>query len=392
MIYQRIRRLQKDMVLKMREELRKLFRGRLTCGLILLSVIINTYLLFMQKDKTETLRLIDDFCIEHGSSVSDEKMEVLAELWNKTDTNDITWEEFQNNVESVAGYFQFVQSGDMAGAYCTSRHLSGKAAEYVRAQFHRLDGAIREAAGQELAFFPPYRMHIFDFISTYLLYAVNWEGIVIAVIVTLYCVDFERSSHTISTVYSTRKGKKVIRDKLFASVVGSMICFLIISAITFLLAGCVFPMKTIVNTEVSNPLVNLKGAPCVAMEPMTIGKYILLSLGISCRLAVIYSLGSFCLGLRAGNGYYAFGIFVMLLGGMKVISAAAPTSACIFFWTQYNPLDMALKAGTWLLYGAGNFSPPGYEGATAALWLIACAAGCIFGLRSVERGLYRKCK
>lgn len=369
----------------MREELRKLFRGRLLFSLILLSVIVNAYLLLMQKDKTEVLRLIDDFCAEHGNAVSDANMAALEERWREADTNELTWEEFENNFERAADYYTFVHSGDLAEAYCSSNLLRDKAAEYVQAEFRKLDGAIREAAEQELTFFPPARMRVFDFISAYLLYALNLEGIVIAVIVTLYCVDLERCSHTVSTVYSTRKGKKLIRDKLFASVAGSVICFLVIVALTVLLAGCIFPVKTIVNTMMSNPLVNLKGAPVITREAMTVGRYLFLDLGMSCILTVIYSLGSFCLGIRAQNGYYAFGILMVLLGIMRVGSTAAPTWSRMFFWMQYNPLDMALKAGAWFLYGADHFSPPGYEICTAILWTILCAAGCICGLRRMEK-------
>lgn len=369
----------------MREELKKLFRCRLIGGLILLAVIINAYLLFLQRDKIDSLRLIDDFCAENGNVVTEEKMSLLAQLWDRTNTNDITWKEFESNIKAAAGYYESVQSSDLAYSYCGSIQLSGSAAEYVRTQFGRLDDAMREAAGQELTFFPAYRMRIFQFITTYLLYAVNLEGIVIAIIVTLYCVDFERSSRTLSTVYSTRKGKRIIKDKLLAAVAGSLICLMVIAGITFLMAGSLFPVKTIVNTKLSNPLVNLQGAPCITRVPMTIGTYLCLSLGISCILAVIYSLGSFFLGLKAKNGYYAFSILVILLGIMRIISSAAPRFTCMFFWTQYNPLDMALKAGTWLLYGTNSFSPPGYEGCTAALWLTVCVVGCIFGIRSLEK-------
>ena len=369
----------------MKEELAKLFHGKLIFSLVLLSVIVNAYLLFMQRDTIENLRLIDDFCKENGCVVSDERMIILAVLWNEKNTTDISWEEFKNNIEGAAGYYEYIQSSDMAEAYNSLMHLEGKAAEYVQTEFRKLDSAINEAAQQELTFFPPYRMHTFDFISTYLLYALNLQGVVTAVIVTLYCVDMERSNHTISTVYSTRKGKKIIKNKLFASVAGSVICFLVMAAVSLMMAGCFFPVKTIMNTYVSNPMVNLKGAPCMTKEIITIGKFILINLCISCFLTVIYSLGSFCLSLRAKNGYYAFGILIVLLGIMKVISTAAPTSTCMFFWTQYNPLDMALKAGTWFLYGANNFSPSGYEGCTVVLWIVICAAGCIDGLRSMER-------
>ena len=369
----------------MKEELKKMFRGKLILGLILLSVMINTYLLLMYKDKTDMLGMLDQFCMENGSVVSDESMEIFAEIWDEKKAADITWEEFENNIKIAAGYYNSIKSRDMADIYCGLKRLSGEAAEYVRSEFQKLDEAISKASEQELTFFLPFRMYAFDFISAYFLFTMNLEGIVVAVIVTLYCVDMERSNHTVSTVYSTRKGKKIIKDKLFASVISSLACFCIIAGATLLLAGCIFPLKTILNTYVSNPFVNLRGVPCMTKETMTLGNYIFLSLGISCILTIIYSMGSFCLGLRAKNGYYAFGFLVVLLGIMKVISTAAPTFTCMYFWTRYNPLDLALKAGTWFLYGANQFSPSGYEGATAVLWLAVCAVGCICGLRSMER-------
>lgn len=374
---------------KMKEELRKLFCGKLIFSLVLLSVAVNAYLLFMQKDKIEGLRVIDDFCMENGSGVSDENTETLEKFWNEGHTNDISWEEYENNIEMGKKYYASAQSSGMADTYCSLMHLEGKAAEYVQTEFHKLDGLIKAASEQGLTYFPPYRMHVFDFITTYLLFSLNLEGIVVAIITTLYCVDMERSSRTISIVYSTQKGKKIIKDKLFASIVCSVVSFVMIAAITCFVAGLVYPLKTVMSTFVSNPLVSLKGAPCITNETMTIGKYIIISLGMSCILVAIYSLGSFCLGLKAKNSYYAFGILMILLGVMKAVSTAAPTSTGMFFWTQYNPLDMALKSGTWFLYNANNFSPQGYEVSTAVLWIVVCAIGCILGLRRMEKGRER---
>ena len=206
---------------------------------------------------------------------------------------------------------------------------------------------------------------------------------------TLYSIDLERSSNTALIVYSTRKGKKLLKDKLIAAVAGSLICFFAILTVTFSLAGCFFPVSTVMSTLISNPMVNLKGVPCIAKGTLTVGMYMFISLVMSSILVIIYSLGSFAIGLKAKNGYYAFGILIVLLGIMKVFSAAAPTSTCTFFWAQYNPLDLALKAGTWFLYNANNFSPLGYEGYTAALWLGVCGAGCICGFHSLRKGVKR---
>lgn len=369
------------------EELKKLFCGKLIASLILLSVMVNAGLLLMQKGKIEGLRIIDDFCRENGSVVSKEKVEQLSKIWDEKTLLDISGEELERNIKSAKKYYESTQSSDMAMAYCNQMRLEGKAAEYVQMEFGKLDSQIKEAAAQEITFFPPYRMYTFDFISSYLLFAMNLEGIVAAVIVTLYSLDLERSSRTTSTVYSTRKGSKILKDKLIASMAGSLVCFLAITETTFLLAGCIFPIKTIMNTLVSNPMVSLKGIPCIAKEAMTVGTYMFVSLGMSGVLVVIYSLGSFAIGLKAKNGYYAFGILIVLLGIMKVFSAAVPTSTCMFFWAQYNPLDLALKAGTWFLYNANNFSPPGYERGTIAIWISVCAVGCICGFHNLRKGV-----
>lgn len=374
----------------MKEELKKLYRGRLVWSLMLLSVIANAYLLFLQRDKIPALVRIDDFCREYGGGIEEEKTAVLGRLWSRGDHGGIAWEEFEKDIERAAEYRKSVQGSHMAEAYCVSQNLSGRAAEYVREVFGRLEGAIREGAQRELTYFAPSRMRVFDTFATYLLFAVNLEGIVVAVIVSLYCADLERSSRTVSTVYSTKRGRRILKDKLLASVAASAACLLTIAVITAFLGVCFFPVKTILNTEMSNPLVHLKGAPCFTRESMTIGTYMIVSICISCVLAVVYSLGSFWLGLKAKNAYYAVGVLVVLLGIMEVASTAAPRSELVFFWAQYNPLDMARRAGTWLLYGANSFSPPGYEAVTAALWGTVCAAGCISALGSMGGGLDRR--
>jgi len=353
-----------------------------------LAVAVNCGLLFMQKDKIRVLQVVDAFCLQHGGIVSEESMASLEKLWKDKAGHAVSWEEYRDNLESAAHYYDTAQICEMAESYCNLMHLEGEAAEYVQTEFRKLEGAFQNAAKQDLAFFAPYRMYVFEFITTYLLFVLNLEGVFLAVILTLSCIDMERSSRTMATVYSTRKGKKILYDKLFASVLASLFCFVFLAAATFLLAGCVFPVDSILDTFVSNPMVTLKGAPCITEEAMTIGEYILKSFGMSCILAVIYSLGSFSIGVRVKNGYYAFGMILIVLSIMKVFSSVAPTSTNIFFWTQKNPLDLALKAGTWFLYNANNFSSFGYERGTAALWLLICSGGCAWGLIHLTKKKY----
>lgn len=369
----------------MKAELGKLFRGKLMFSLIVLSVVLNAALLFMQRDKIHALQGIDKFGAEYGSTVSDETLKILEQIWNEEPENDISWAEFQNNLERSKVYYQLLQTSDMANAYCNLMRLEGKAAEYVQDEFAKLDSRLQEAAGQEVTVFPPYRMRIFDIITSHLLFAVNLEGVIAAVILTLYVIDMERSSGTASTVYSTKKGKRILRDKLLAAFTGSLLSFLLIAVFTFLPAAFLFPTETILNTLVSNPMVNLKGVPCIAKAAITIGEYILSSLFMSSILVGIYSIGSFAVGIRAKNGYFAAGILMNLLGIMRVFSSIAPTSTYLFFWSQYNPLDIALKAGTWFLYNANNFSPSGYEVYTVLLWGGVSVTGCMSGLRRFEK-------
>lgn len=369
----------------MREEQNKLFRGKLVLCLILLSVAGNLFLLLNQREKASVLRMLDDFCAENGSVITDEKMVALSGLWKDGNTNDISWEEYEDNIERAAKYNSAVTASDMASAYCSQMRLEGKAAAFVHEEFQKLDGQVAEAASRELTFFPPVRMELFHSISTNLLFALNLEGIMAAIILTLYSLDFEKSSHTQSTVDSTRKGRTILKDKLFASAAASLICFSIIAATTLLAAACLFPFQTVAGTLISNPMVSLRGVPCMAATSMTVGRYIFLSLGMSSILVVIYGLGSFAVGLRTKNGYFAFGVLTAILGILKVFSMAAPTSTRMFFWSQYNPLDLALKAGTWFLYSANNFSPFGYETGTLLLWFAICAVGCACGLLISKR-------
>ena len=339
----------------------------------------------MERGNMKALQVIDDFNLKNGSVVSEEKMTILAGIWSKESANNISWEEFENNIEISSMYYKSIKSADMAGGYCSLMHLQGSAAEYVHKEFRKLDSRLIEAGNQELTLFPPYRMQIFNFISNYLLFAINIEGILVAVIVTLYSTNFEKSNHTSSTVYGTRRGNRILKDKLLASVTGSLFCFVSIIVTTFLAAICIFPVDTIMDTLLSNPLVNLNGLPCITNSEMVLSEYIFISLGMSSLLAIIFSLGSFAVGIRVKNSYYAFGIISILLGILRVFSTMAPRFNYLFFWTQYNPIDLILKAGRWFLYNSTNFSPPGYEGYTTVIWFAICLVGCILGLQSLDK-------
>ncbi len=69
---------------------------------------------------------------------------------------DISGEEFAHNIESAEKYYESIGSGDMAMAYYNQMRLEGKAAEYVRTEFGKLDRQIKEASEQETTYFPPW--------------------------------------------------------------------------------------------------------------------------------------------------------------------------------------------------------------------------------------------
>ena len=53
-----------------------------------------------------------------------------------------------------------------------------------------------------------------------------------------------------------------------------------------------------------------------------------------------------------------------------------PKWSVVYFILQYNPVDLARKAGHWMVNGASFLSPRYYEITVIILWgiLIACAA------------------
>lgn len=370
---------------EVRQELWKLFRSKMIFCLILISIIVNAYLFYMQKDKIETLYLIENFTRQNGTIVSKENMELLKEYWSTKNTSNISWEEFESNLCSAEDFYNTVQSGDMANAYCGSKQLQGEAAEYVRQEFQKFDERLDEATKQEITIFPPYRTYIFNFLAIYLLFAISMEGVFSAIILTLYLANFEKSNRTISTVYGTRRGKKVINDKLLASIAGTLVCFISIAIITVILLVLIFPTGTISGTLLSNPLVNLKGSPIITRASISIGMYVIASLGMSLALIVIYCLGSFAVAIKTKNSYYAFCIILMLSAVMKICSTMAPASTLAYFAAQYNPTDMLLKSGTWFISNSIVFSPPGYELCTAVLWFVICLSGCICGMYGIKK-------
>lgn len=369
----------------MGQELKKVFRGRLIFCLILVSVAVNAYLLYMQRDKIKVLRVIDDFTTENGALVTPQSMAELKECWEGAGIEDVSWEEMEAGIDSAGVYNSSITGRKMADGYCSQMYLQGKASEYVHSEFNRLESRIREAAKQDLTFFAPYKMHIFDFLSMYLLFAVNLEGIISSIILTLYLANFEKSNHTVSIVYGTRKGKRVVKDKLLASVAASVICVCSIMGLTGIMAVCWLPVNTIGTASISNPLVNFLGMPLVTRESMNISTYVLITLGVCAALTVIYSLLSFAISFRTKNSYAAFCVLLILTGIMKLGFVMAPTSTFLYFLLQYNPLELSMKAGRWFLYNSNNFSPQGYVWQTLILWFGISLGGCLLGLHHIKK-------
>ena len=395
------------------QEFKKLICSPVIIGLTVVFILFNIFSMSATSYLKEDLKIINNIISEFGYEINDEiisKMnnkyknslrelnKITKEKINKTyssieefaESNEyqsnnyeggvFTKEElkFFNEVNLLYAYsnlsvdlikaYEDIDINEVAKNTISSHDLSGQAAEISSKNYDKLAERFEEikenGEHKNLFFFGiNYRMHSLLFKET--LMKCIFEIIILVVLMTAYLINFEFDNKTNLLVYSTKRGRKNIKDKFVICVVSSIGVSVIILGVTLLTYFINFDYSEVLNVPITSAFNWEYKLPYISLFDYTVLERLQLSILIVIICAVIFTTITFIICALIKNSYLVIFIFFILFGISLLIPQAISNSSALLIYSQYNVFQLIINSHMWFM-DMGPFMLRNYEVITIA--------------------------
>ena len=291
-------------------------------------------------------------------------------------------------LEGAGTMADVIGPSDLADVYISGMDLKGSAADGARDVFKQV-GPIMEQNrenGVSRAFFVPCNENFFELFSGSLLPFMIIESIVCAVLLMINTANDPFSAKLTGLIYTCKRGRKIQTGKCMVGLLAGLIFTVALWTLTIGLAALVFPLGSLWHTPLGSMMVLDKFYPVIPWFSMSVITYIGVQLLIALGCVCLFSLAAYGLVIRLHQSFSSFMILGFVSALVYTITWCFPKTNSVYLALQYNPVDLARKAGHWLVNGASFMSPRFYEIGTFGLWAAVLTAAIIF----VTRRFYRE--
>lgn len=359
-----------NMEVKMREELRRQMCSPIFWGLLAGAMLMNLWILVNFSSQRKMVQRSRGAWEKLQLPVSEESAgRYLGEL-ESVEAKVKGVPTFEQMMTGTLYMMQKLDGDTLGAAFVSSMMLKEGAQEYVEGEYDKLEKVLEKNRrdGTAAAFFVPGNQGFFELFSRWIPLFCTLESILAGVMFMMRSVSEPFSSGTAIVVYATKTGRKSQDKRRRAAALSGVLFTVSTWGITCLAACAVFPLGSLWKTRIGSMMLLDSLFPMVSRFPMTAAGYVVLESAVSIFTAVLFSYISFAFVTRNKNSFVSFVQLGFACACIFTMTSLFPKNSRIFFAMQYNPVDLAQKAGHWLVSGGTFFSPQYYELFVLLLW------------------------
>ncbi|NLY45066.1 MAG: hypothetical protein GX053_03630 [Tissierella sp.] len=382
-------------------EFKKVVTSTVIIGMILLFIAFNLFLVFDHHYIRNELTVLNKMVDELGYEINDEMLENFQDLYRdelkkmNEITNDKTsktygdvgtfFEEVRNDYDLynvythkeldhmnqimiMEIYLDFIKDMDheyasfdlleFAETEISLYGLQGSAAETARSNYEKLGDRLNQLLdnGEHKNMFfigQIYGMHSLLFKDIFRV--VSFEIMILVVLITAYIMNYEFENKTPLMVYSTRRGRNIIWDKLLVAMGSGVIATTLILGITLIAYFCLFSYKGLWTVPISNYFNWEDVFPLISWWDMSFIQYLICSIVLTYICGILFTMITFILSIFTKNSYISFFAFGILFGLILLIPDIMPRSNNLIFLSGFTPFHLVLNPQIWFT-GRGIFT------------------------------------
>lgn len=259
---------------------------------------------------------------------------------------------FVEETKGAEDIFETYDPKETAQMYIDKFRITGWAADALEWKYQKQERRVTELAVQDASMdagAAGMTKQLLDVLFWKLCRAVVTEGLLFAVFTALYVCGNEWIYRTQQTVYASRRGRLVQKEKLAAGALFAAAGYLAAAVISCAVFAAVWQLGDIWKTNMSTQFYYVSSMglelPFVSWVPFTVRGYLAAVLAMGAiAVLVFYGMGYFC-GLVMKNSYAGFLVL------------------CAFLALDFELILLAGDHAQWEVYEAALWSP-------AAFWLL----------------------
>ncbi|MEK4700182.1 hypothetical protein MKX47_11340 [Solibacillus sp. FSL R7-0668] len=349
-------------------EMKKALLSPVMMILLLLMLGFNLFSIMSNAQHKEELKIVTDIIAAYGPTFDDEVLATMegdiqkqVQQLGATDTvsflDNMTYEQYeqadaseQKQIDEISLKFTYLQvAKGLEGRYETI-DLSGEIdallkrysmpswlEEKMVAQFNqwesRFDEIVATNEYKQWFFLSDYRMHSELFRSHMKTLAI--EGVLLVVLLTAFITNYEFEQRTQLVIYPTKKGRKLLLNKGFASLLGSLLVIAVLFGVTLATYFTVYDYSAVWQASISSGFNWEYKLPYIPWWDVSVGQYFMLALAVLLAILLIVGMLTFTIAVFVKNSYYTWIIVVLML--MVIFIVPAYFSNAVILWlTTFN--------------------------------------------------------
>ncbi len=297
-------------------------------------------------------------------------------------------ENYYNIAKNIDESYKAINITDMGKDGVTTYRLSGQAAETVRKQYNKLAvrfEQLKDNGEHKNLFFigKAYRMHKFLF-GTLFRNSIIEIGILV-VLITGYLLSYEFENRTQLMAYSTKRGRKLDRDKLFTAIFLSIAITTIILGVSLVVYFAVFDYSGLWKVPISSGFNWEYGLPYISWWKMSLVQYMICCIVLVYLCEIIFTFIAYSISCFIRNSYMVCFIFAVLGGFAFVIPSLMPSYSNAIFAAQFTPFVLCGYCMEWFMEKGAMAPFKYYELITVMVWSVI-----VIILYSICNGRFKK--
>ncbi|WP_058306324.1 hypothetical protein [Gracilibacillus massiliensis] len=377
-----------------KEDLREVNRMAESYGTVIndemVSLMENDYKFQMEKVNgitskvlSKTYQDMNEFYLDNSFYTEDAFTEKELELFSNT----VLLEMYYFTSFHVDESFYEIDPVKIAEAEIKKYGIRGSAAELIRSQYdkfnERYSDVLKNKEYKHL--FPAqslFATHLLLFKTMFKSFL--FESLILTVLVTAYVMNFEFDRRTHLLTYSSRRGRKLWVDKLWASLITNVGMLTLLLGIGLSAYFSVFSYQSFWNVPISSYF-NAGNWWFMSWWNLSFLEYLIAAIVLAYLLIILFTLMTVILARWIHNSYLVFFLFLCLFGVIIALQGLIPSDNIAFVLGFFTPVHLVLNSFLWFMYNPLTFTAY-FEVITVTVWFVILLLATAFCERS-----FRKC-
>lgn len=397
-------------------ECKKALTSPILTVLLIVFSAFNIFIIVSSSDQKEELKMVNEIIDKYGREITEHSLEqfekdlqsdllklngitgqqfaTISEFLDglrfeeQEQYSDVEWD-FFNSLQLKEMYFGMANSIDESYAEIDveagvqgslkSYGISGKAAETYLRENEEFAERFKEMVNNEEHkewFFAgkAYFMHSFLFKTVFMNIII--ESLLLIVLMTAFITTYEFENRTQLLTFSSLRGRKLMKDKLIASLTVSTVISLFLFAVTLGTYFSLFDYSHVWNTSISSAFNWEYNFPNVTWWNLSVGQFLVGIVVLVFIIQLLFSGLTFAWAVIVKNSYITFFLVATLFILGWLLPIFMPKSSNLFFVSSYTLSTLTMAIWQSFMGSSGLILFKNFEWMTISCWTIITISFC----------------